>query len=158
MSADQQSQSARVADATDIEVARTVLARMGLTVSDLLAAASPARTVPTFGEYVPIVAPAVSAGGRVYGPYWDRVLAQWSERRLDEPTPPQIEQLLEYTRTHVVRRRNARGGRAAAEHLVGALRCLYQHAERDGLITEAANPARKVAKPRRLATTRRAIP
>ena len=31
-----------------------------------------------------------------------------------------------------------------------ALRCLYRHAEDDGLITEAGNPACKVAKPRRL--------
>jgi hypothetical protein len=31
-----------------------------------------------------------------------------------------------------VARRNARGGRSAAEHLVAALRCLYKHAEDDG--------------------------
>ena len=63
-----------------------------------------------------------------------------------------------YVKTHVVARRNARGGRSAAEHLVAALRCLYRHAEDDGLITEADNPARKVAKPRRLPSTRRAVP
>ena len=55
-------------------------------------------------------------------------------------------------------RRNARGGRSAAEHLVAALRCLYKHAEDDGLINQADNPARKVDKPRRLPTTRRALP
>jgi len=54
--------------------------------------------------------------------------------------------------------RRSRGGRSAAEHLVGALRCLYRHAEDDGLITAADNPARKVAKPRRLPSTRRAVP
>ena len=63
-----------------------------------------------------------------------------------------------YVKTHVVRRRNARGGRSAQEHLVAALRCLYQRAVDDGLITQADNPARKVAKPRRLPTTRRALP
>ncbi|HEX9041720.1 MAG TPA: hypothetical protein VF838_11930 [Trebonia sp.] len=31
---------------------------------------------------------------------------------------------------------------------MAALRCLYQRAVDDGLIAEAANPARKVAKPR----------
>src|SRR5262245_42163604 len=62
-----------------------------------------------------------------------------------------------HVRAHVVARRNARGGRSAAEHLVAALRCLYRHAEADGLITEAANPARKVDKPRRLPSTRRAV-
>ena len=62
-----------------------------------------------------------------------------------------------YVKTHVVARRNARGGRSAAEHLVAALRCLYRHAEDDGLITQADNPARKVDKPRRLPSTRRAV-
>ena len=41
---------------------------------------------------------------------------------------------------------------------MAALRCLYQRAVDDGLIAEADNPARKVAKPRRLPTTRRAVP
>src|SRR6266567_101890 len=63
-----------------------------------------------------------------------------------------------HVKTHVVARRNARGGRSAQEHLVAALRCLYQRAVDDGLITEADNPAQKVAKPRRLPTTRRALP
>ncbi len=77
---------------------------------------------------------------------------------MDEPTPSQIRQLMAYVKTHVVARRNARGGRSAQEHLVAALRCLYQRAIDDGLITEANNPARKVAKPRRLPSTRRAVP
>jgi integrase len=55
-------------------------------------------------------------------------------------------------------RRNARGGRSAQEHLVAALRCVYQRAVEDGLIAAADNPARKVAKPRRLPSTRRAVP
>jgi site-specific recombinase XerD len=74
------------------------------------------------------------------------------------PSPSEIRQLMTYIKTHVVRRRNARGGRSAEEHLVAALRCLYQRAVDDRLITEAENPARKVAKPRRLPTTRRALP
>ena len=41
---------------------------------------------------------------------------------------------------------------------MAALRCLYKRAVDDGLIGEAENPARKVAKPRRLPTTRRARP
>lgn len=65
--------------------------------------------------------------------------------------------MAEYAKTHVVARRNARGGRIAAEHLISALRCLYNHAVADGLISEAGNPARKVAKPRRLPSTRRAV-
>ena len=85
-------------------------------------------------------------------------MEHWGNRRLDEPTPSEIERLAGYIRTHVVTRRNARGGRSAAEHLVAALRCLYNHAIADGKISEADNPARKVAKPRRLPSTRRAVP
>ncbi len=33
-----------------------------------------------------------------------------------------------YVKTHVVRRRNSRGGHSAEEHLAAALRCLYQRA------------------------------
>jgi integrase/recombinase XerC len=64
---------------------------------------------------------------------------------------------VEYIKAHVVARRNARGGRSAAEHLIAALRYVYRHAEDDGLIEEADNPARKVDKPRRLPSTRRAV-
>jgi len=77
---------------------------------------------------------------------------------LDEPDPSDIKRLAEHVKTHVVARRNARGGRSAAEHLIAALRCLYNHAVADGHLTEADNPARKVAKPRRLPSTRRAVP
>jgi hypothetical protein len=55
-----------------------------------------------------------------------------------------------------VPRRNARDGRSAAENLIAALRCLYRHAQDDGLIDERDDPAGKVDKPRRLPSTRRA--
>ena len=64
---------------------------------------------------------------------------------------------MSYVKTHALARRNARGGRSATEHLVAALSCLYRHAEDDGLITAQENPARKVDKPRRLPSTRRAV-
>jgi hypothetical protein len=79
------------------------------------------------------------------------------DRRLDEPTPSEIQQLMVHVKTHVVARRNARGGRCAAEHLVAALQCLYRHAADDGLISQADNPALKVDKPRRLPSARRAV-
>ena len=142
-----------------VEAALVLLERMGLTPADLAAVPQHRKPVPTFAEYVPVVSAAVSAGTRrAYGSYWNRVVEQWGDRRLDEPTPSEIRQLMAYVKTHVVARRNARGGRSAEEHLVAALRCLYQRAVDDGLITEADNPARKVAKPRRLPTTRRALP
>ena len=101
----------------------------------------------------------VSSGTRrVYGTYWKRIIEHWGTRRLDEPTPSEIHQLAEYIKAHVVARRNARGERGAAEHLIAALRCLYWHAENDGHIPAGNNPAPKVNKPRRLPSTRRAIP
>ena len=143
-----------------------MLSRMGISPDELLDppppdASATIRTsghrMPTFTEYIPIVVAAVSPGTRrVYGTYWERVLAQWADRRLDEPTP--IMHLVDHVKTPTVARRNARGGRSAAEHLIAALRCVYRHAEHDGLITEADNPARKVAKPRRLPSNRRAVP
>ena len=143
-----------------VQAALLVLERMGLSPADLAAIPQDRRRpVPTFAEYVPVVSAAVTAGTRrAYGSYWNRIVSHWGGRRLDEPTPSEIQQLMTYVKTHVVTSRNACGGRSAAEHLVAALRCLYRHAVDDGLIAEAENPARKVAKPRRLPSTRRAVP
>ncbi|MBL1080177.1 site-specific integrase [Nocardia sp. 2] len=66
-------------------------------------------------------------------------------------------QLAEKTRRRAIIRRNSRGGRSAAENLIAAARCVYRQAEEDGYIQPDSNPARRVAKPRRLASTRRAI-
>ena len=142
-----------------VEAALVLLERMGLSPADLVAAPGERATVPTFAEYIPVVSAAVSAGTRrAYGSYWNRIVEHWGDRRLDEPTPSEIRQLMTYVKAHVVARRNARGGRSAQEHLVAPLRCLYQRAVEDGLIAEADNPARKVTKPRRLPSTRRAVP
>jgi len=106
---------------------------MGLSPGDLVTAPKDRPPVPTFAAYVPVVSAAVTAGTRrAYGSYWNRVIEHWGERRLDEIAPSEIRQLMSYVKTHVVARRNARGGRSATEHLVAALRCLYKHAEDDG--------------------------
>jgi integrase/recombinase XerC len=136
-----------------VEAALVLLERMGLTPGDLTAVPQTRPEVPTFAEYVPVVSAAVSAGTRrAYGSYWNRVIEHWGGRRLDEPTPSEIRQLMAYVKTHVVVRRNARGGRSAEEHLVAALRCLYQRAVDDGLIAEADNrrarwPSRGACRP-----------
>ena len=96
----------------------------------------------------------IDASGRVA----DRVtIAALGWRGGDRLTLTAEAGVMVYVKAHVVARRNARGGRSATEHLVAALRCLYKHAEDDGLITQADNPARKVDKPRRLPSTRRAV-
>jgi hypothetical protein len=143
----------------DLDAARLLLTRLGVSPADLLATVEERAPAPTFAEYVPVVAAAVTDGTRrVYGSYWNRIVEHWGSRPLDEPTPSEIQQLAEHTKTHVVSRRNARGGRSAAEHLIAALRCVYRHAENDKHIAAADNPARKVAKPRRLPSDRRAVP
>jgi integrase len=141
-----------------LDAARVLLARMGVDPADLLQAAQDRPPLPTFSAYIPIVAAAVSAGTRgTYSSYWTRLQARWGERTLLEPTPSEILQLAEEIKATAVVRRNSRGGRNTAENFIAALRCLYRHAERDGLITEADNPALKVPKPRRLPSTRRAL-
>ena len=141
-----------------VDAAMLVLERMGLTPADLLATPKTRPAAPTFAEYIPVVSALVSDGcRRAYGSYWNRVADQWGSRRIDEPTPSEIRQLVQHVRANAVPRRNSRGGRSAAEHLIAALRCLYRHAEEDGLINPADNPARKVDKPRRLPSTRRAV-
>ncbi|MBA8823826.1 site-specific recombinase XerD [Saccharopolyspora lacisalsi] len=144
---------------SDVEAARVLLARMGLDPADLLTSSVDTGPAPTFADYLPRVERAVPEGTRrVYGPYWKRVLQAWGRRRLDEPSASEIKQLAEHVKTQVVVRRNGRGGRSAAEHLIAALRCVYNHAVADGLITEANDPARRVPKPRRLPSTRRGLP
>ena len=141
-----------------VDAALLVLKSMGLSLDDLTAASSNRGPVPTFAEYVPVVSGTVTPGTlRAYRPYWRKVVAQWGDRRLDEPTPSEIKQLVAYVKANAVPRRNSRGGRSAGENLISALRCLYQRAADDGLIEEKDNPARKVDKPRRQASTRRAL-
>nr|WP_083753294.1 site-specific integrase [Actinosynnema sp. ALI-1.44] len=141
-----------------LDAAKLVLAGMGLSPQDLLTQPDTRPPAPTFAEYIPTVSAAVTAGTRrVYGSYWNRITDRWGDRRLDEPTPSEIRALVEDVKANVVARRNSRGGRSAAEHLIAALRCVYRHAEDDNLITKTDNPARKVDKPRRLPSTRRAV-
>jgi len=75
---------------------------MGLTLEDL-AALGQRPDVPTFTDYVPVVSAAVTDGTRkAYGSYWERVVDQWGSRRLDEPTPSEIKQLVAYVRANTV--------------------------------------------------------
>lgn len=145
----------------DIEAARLLLARLGVTPEQLIAAHSiaPSKGMPTFREYIQRVSDAVPlATRRAYATYWRRINNTWGSRPINEPTPLEIKQLCENAKSDVVARKNSRGGRSATEHLIAALRCLYRHAAADGLMSDADNPAIKVPKPRRLPSTRRAIP
>ncbi|HTR95317.1 MAG TPA: site-specific integrase [Trebonia sp.] len=142
-----------------VDAALLVLKSMGLSLNDLLSASPPTwQPVPTFAEYVPIVAATLTGSTlRAYSSYWKRTVEQWGDRHLDEPTPSEVKQLAVCVKANAVQRRNSRGGHHAEENLISALRCLYRHAVDDGLIDEKDNPARKVGKPRRLPSTRRAL-
>jgi integrase/recombinase XerC len=143
----------------EIEAARLLLEKIGVTPAELLGASSDPADVPTFAEYIPRVSGAVSSGARrVYGSYWKRAIEAWGSRLITEVTASDIGALAEQVKATVVKRRNARGGRGAAEHLIAALRCMYRYAIADGILTESENPAARVPKPRRLRSTRRALP
>ncbi|MCO1575217.1 site-specific integrase [Crossiella sp. SN42] len=147
-----------VTDAAKLDAARVLLTSLGISVTDLANAPENRPPVPTFAEYIPKITDAVGEGTRRnYGTYWNRILTRWGHRRLDEPTPTEIELLAQEIRATALVRRNSRGGRSAAEHLIAALRCLFRHAETDGLIPTGSNPALKVPKPRRLPSTRCAV-
>ncbi|MEU4565004.1 site-specific integrase [Actinoplanes sp. NPDC023936] len=142
-----------------VDAARTLLDQMGITVHDLIQSPGSRATVPTFTEYVPVVLAAIGEGSRrTYGNYLHKVVERWGDRRLGEVTPTEIETLMRQLQDDAVRRRNFRGGTSTGEHLIGALRCLYRRAVADGLIAEADDPARKVAKPRRATSQRIALP
>ncbi|MGV9295782.1 tyrosine-type recombinase/integrase [Amycolatopsis sp. NPDC003676] len=142
----------------ELDAARLLLSKMGLTPADLLNQPGPAAEIPTFSVYIPIVARSVSAAtARSYSSYWAQVEAAWGGRRIDEPTPSEIKALAERSRATALVRSNSRGGRYAMENFIAALRCLYRHAVDDELLTELQNPALKVAKPRRLPSPRRAL-
>jgi integrase/recombinase XerC len=143
----------------ELDAARLLLARMGIDPTDLLTGATTRPPAPTFAEYIPVVSAAVSdASRRAYSSYWKKIANEWGERRLDEPTPSQIKQLGEKIRATVTVRSNSRGGNSAVENFITALRCLYNQAVADSIISGADNPASKVAKPRRLKSTRHAVP
>ena len=145
--------------AENIAAALLLLKKMGIDPADLLIDPAAAPQVPTFADYIPQVSQAVSDGThRVYATYWNRVVGAWGPRLITEPSPLEISQLAQDIKANIVPRRNARGGRSAAEHLIGALRCMYNHAVADGLLSEADNPAARVPKPRRLPSSRMALP
>jgi integrase/recombinase XerC len=146
------------ANAGEVQAARLLLGRLGVSVEQLLDAGTAAPDVPTFDVYIARASDAVTSGTlRVYETYWNRVRDVWGDRRLDEPTALEIRQLAEKTKGMVIIRRNARGGHFAAEHMIASLRCLYRFAVADGLVPERNNPAIRVPKPRRQANSRRAL-
>jgi integrase len=83
--------------------------------------------------------------------------AAWGSRPLTGIAASEIEALQRDLTSTAVPRRNSRGGRYAGEHVIAAARAFFRRAIADGLIDADESPARRVAKPRRLPSTRRAL-
>jgi integrase len=104
------------------------------------------------------VARRVCAGSSpVGGTYWQRMAAAWADRPLDAISATDVEAMQHRMAATARSRRNSRHGRHAGEHVVAAARSMFNRAIADGLIDVGASPAHRVAKPRRLPNTRRAL-
>src|ERR1700744_5717922 len=115
--------------ASELEAVQALLASLGISPADLAGSPATAQEAPSFAAYVPRVADAASPGARrVYGTYWNMAVREWGSRAITSVAAIEVSQLAEKARSSAVHRRNGRGGRGAAEHLIGALRCLYQFA------------------------------
>ncbi|MFV2104723.1 tyrosine-type recombinase/integrase [Micromonospora sp. LOL_024] len=146
------------ADVTAVAAARQVLAHLGVTVADLQSHPETLEVLPTIAEYLPRVVAAAGPGARrTYGTYWDRMATAWPGRPLDTIAASDVEALKQTMIASAVPRRNSRNGRYAGEHVIAAARAFYTRAIADGLIDATASPAHRVAKPRRLPGTRRAL-
>jgi site-specific recombinase XerD len=145
-------------DPTVLATARPLLSQLGLDLNVLTTLGHAAPAIPTFTAYLPRVRAAASpATLHTYNSYWDRMEHQWGPRQLDEITATDVEALLRTLIACAVRRRNHRAGRNTGENFICAARALYNRATADGLIDPTTSPAHRVAKPRRLPSTRRAL-
>ena len=143
----------------ELQAARLLLSRLGLRAEDLLSdAAANNKPTPTFADYIRRLQSACPPGTlRTYAPYWSRIASSWGDRPITDPSALEIREMIEQCKRDAIVRRNSRGGRSAAEHMVGALRALYRQAEADGYLTAANNPANHIVKPRRLPSNRHAL-
>ncbi len=145
------------ADPATVAAARQLLGQLGISTADLQGPPS-TMDVPTVAEYVRRVKAAAGPGARrTYGTYWDRMAAMWGERPMTGFAATDIEFLKNESAASAASRRNSRHGRHAGEHAVAAARALFNFATADGIIAAGASPAHRVAKPRRLPNTRRAL-
>jgi integrase len=145
-------------DPARLAAARSVLDDLGVSVADLKQTEDTKSGMPTFAEYLPRVMDTASARTRAhYGTYWNRILDAFGPLHLDQVHATDIAALMHRVQATALRRRNHRDGRGAADHLLLALRRVYRCAVADGLITREDDPSRRVPRPRRLPSTRRAL-
>ncbi|WP_109524662.1 MULTISPECIES: tyrosine-type recombinase/integrase [Nocardia] len=146
-------------DASEVRAISLLLERLGLTAQDLLVFSAGEQSVPTFAEYVPRVYAAMPARDTrdIYNVCWRRLVAVWPDKRLDEPTPTELLTVLTQFVEGRQMRRTDRGGKGTATTAVNAMRKLYEFAINDGYLRTEKDPSRKVTKPRRPPSRRRAL-
>ena len=147
------------ADPARIAIARDLLAQLGVTLADLHDAGTPASTVPTLADYLPSVIAAAGPGAnRTYGSYWSRMAAAWGDppagpdhgqRHRGHATPDGRDRPVTAQQPPRPARRRTRD-RRRPRHLQPGHR-------RRTSSPPSASPAHRVAKPRRLPNTRRAL-
>ncbi|MGY2026011.1 tyrosine-type recombinase/integrase [Nocardia gipuzkoensis] len=143
----------------DIDTALHLIARLGLSVDDLIDS-DRRGPIPTFRQYIEQVSASVPRTILDnYGPSWKVLERLWGSRLITDPTYTEIQQLVSehQVRAAATKRSNSRGGRGAAATMVSAIRHLYRHAEHDRLIHPLDNPAAKVSKPRQPSSSRHAL-
>lgn len=115
-----------------------------------------ASTVPTVREYHPTVLAAATPGTRrTYSTYWNRLVREHGDDRIDAVTTSKLRALAQSARANALRRRNGQGGASAEENCVAALRAFFRCAVEDKYLTD--NPAAAVQKPVRPPSQRRAL-
>jgi integrase/recombinase XerC len=62
----------------ELEAARLLLSKMGISPDELLGTAAPAVQAPTFSEYIPGLVETVSPGSRkTHLTHWNRLVERW---------------------------------------------------------------------------------
>ncbi|MFG3621260.1 tyrosine-type recombinase/integrase [Nocardia sp. NPDC047654] len=144
------------ATAETVAAARLLLTQMGISAADLV---TPDTRMPTFEEVIPQVRARLSEGTlRTYNTHFEHLLAHWAQRRLDEPTKADFEEMAARIQANTRVNRASRGGTSAVEHFISATRCIYRYAEDTGWIRPVDNPARRLTMPTRQPSHRYAIP
>lgn len=143
----------------DLQTAQLILDRLGVTAEDLLAAERlPETDVPTFSQYIPIVAAATSPkSAATWSVYWRILGEKWPDRAINEPTTSELKALANEVQTRAAKRPGARGGQAAKATFTDATRTLYRCAVQDQLVRASQNPATGLRKGRQRKNLRRAL-
>ncbi|ONI91718.1 hypothetical protein ALI22I_07565 [Saccharothrix sp. ALI-22-I] len=141
----------------DLAAARLLLHRMGISAEDLITFEKRASSTP-LADLVSTVSRVVPGPTRsLYETYWNKALAAWPERRVVDIQPTDVAWFIEHAKDTAVVRRSSRNGHSAAEHAYDSVRCLYRHAVALRLLHPWDDPTSHVAKPKRLASNRRAL-